>query len=610
MRRLPFVLAVAAAALGLAGACPFDNTLRAYLHVNFWLPFAKGGSAFARPDVSRVSVAYAGMTRAAGASALDQLRKAYQEIAAPNNADLDTVPLRRVLAEARATPGLNGRQREELDLIDAKIDMRAGHADRPKLLESARAKLQDFLRRARTPEYRSEARGWLAYVHFLLGNQTAAGKLYLDELNREGSNLSRETLLVSLRRTYGYSGGEQLLEHLDEYFDTPEHATFAIQLVTNPQWERGWVEPPSQGPSVESRPVPYARIQKLLEMHAGLFRGTPGSTLLLLGMRTALRAGDPAGALRLALAAPAQPAVQRDPDYLWMLASAHFLSRDYAGAERPLQELFRSLPRDSSRRAAAAYGLCGVYQKLQNPAGQLRFALWLWTTGRESGNAYKTNTYVGDLSVYWAASGWDLSLMLEDQAPTEVLEAFIRDNPQAQGIRLVKYALAVRLTREQRYDEAAAVYQEIGAVVRAPRLRRLAALAHEAERQDQGEAERLQARFRLAQFISDNPNRIFFNDSLWSGLQRYAMISSEEGCYTRQEREAAIARERKLKDDQEELWRAYRILRDVAAETADPTLRRSAVTLGLRCLRGLSERFGREAEIRKADIELSALLCN
>lgn len=57
-------------------------------------------------------------------------------------------------------------------------------------------------------------------------------------MNRSGSNLSRETVLNSLRMTYGYDGGPELLAHLEEYFDTPEHAAFAIQLATNPHWDR------------------------------------------------------------------------------------------------------------------------------------------------------------------------------------------------------------------------------------------------------------------------------------------------------------------------------------------------------------------------------------
>jgi hypothetical protein len=103
------------------------------------------------------------------------------------------------------------------------------------LLRSAQSKLEMFLQSAATPEFQSEARGWLARIHFLLGDQTAAGKMYLDELNRNGSNLSRNSLLDSLYLTYGHDGGPQLAADIDQYFDTAEHAAFAVQMLTNPR---------------------------------------------------------------------------------------------------------------------------------------------------------------------------------------------------------------------------------------------------------------------------------------------------------------------------------------------------------------------------------------
>src|SRR5258708_645916 len=149
--------------------------------------------------------------------------------------------------------------------------MRVGQPEEPELLQSSKKKLEAFLKTARTPEFLSEARGWLARIYYLLGDQTAAGRIYLDELNRNGSNLSRETLLNSLRMTYGYDGGSDLLAHLEEYFDTPEHAAFAIQLVTNPHWDRsahwdrynGKYEKPKV--RVDEKPQSYARISGLLE---------------------------------------------------------------------------------------------------------------------------------------------------------------------------------------------------------------------------------------------------------------------------------------------------------------------------------------------------------
>ncbi|MGB6943433.1 MAG: hypothetical protein WBE37_13620, partial [Bryobacteraceae bacterium] len=204
-------------------------------------------------------------------------------------------------------------------------------------------------------------------------------------------------------------------------------------------------------------------------------------------------------------------------------------------------------------------------------------------------------------------SGWDLNLLLETDASVDQLRSFVSQNPDLRDIRLVKYSLAVRLTRENQYSEAADIYQSIHAVRRAPRIRRLADLYSEANRSDLSDSQRNDAKFRLAEFLSANPDRIYYNDALWHGLQRYALEAEHDDRLTRRERDAMIASERKLQDDQEERWRAYLILREVI--DSDTTyLRPKAAALALQCLRGISDRFGRQDEIRKADIELARLL--
>jgi hypothetical protein len=588
--------------LGLVWACGFDNTLREYLDAHFWLPFSKKPWHFEKSKVRRISTPYAGMAEADGEGPLAKLQAAYQQISKPEDVSFDVAPLRQIVAEARADMSLTRRQREEVDLIDAKIDMRSGQVDEPEPLENAKKKIVAFLRTAHTPEFRSEARGWLAHIYYLLGDQTAAGKIYLDELNRNGSNLSRETILNSLQMTYGYDGGPELLNHLEEYFDTPEHAAFAIQLVTNPHWDRYVGRYGRKTARAENASQPYARIKGLLEKHTDLLRSNAGAnTLALLGMRTALRMADPPAALKIAETVPVGAAVRAEPDFLWMLASANFLSRDYASAQQPLLDLFQS-PRSSARqKAAAAYALCGVYQKQQNVMEQLRFALWLHTADTHPSE-------VEDFSVYWAVSGWDLNLLLDAEAPIDVLRSFVNENPHLADIRLVKYSLAVRLTRENRYAEAAEIYQSINAFRRAPRMRQLAALYHEANRTDITDRQRQEAKYRMAEFLSANPDGIYFNDALWWGLQRYALYASSDSRLTREERQTLIAGERKLKDDQDERWRAYLILRDVVREAGKTDLGRRAAVLAVRCLRGISERFERQQEIRKADVELSRWL--
>ncbi|MGJ5819804.1 hypothetical protein [Paludibaculum fermentans] len=596
-------------ALVTAGACPWSNELREYLSAHFWLPFAKHSASFEHPNVERMDEPYAGMTAAQGGSPLARLRAAYQQLQPaelymrPPRPLVNVEPLRQAVAAARADRTLSPRDKEEVDLIEAKIEMRGGETGQPALLQGAKQKLQAFLRTARTPEFASEARGWLAHIHYLLGDQTAAGKIYLDELNRPGSNLSRETLLNSLQMNYGYNGGSDLIAHLDEYFDTPEHAAFAIQLVTNPRRSRELLSGRFALPHDNSET--YRRIQALLASHKGLLQSDKGAnTLALLSVRTALRMGDPAAARAIAQSIPAAAAIRTAPDYLWMSASAHFLSREYAASEQPLLALFRSSRASDDQRAAAAYALCGVYEKTLNVAGQLRFALWLRAAGR-SREFYMVPSSLADLSIYWASSGWDLGLILESSAPTAALESFVAANPNLADIRLVRYALAVRLAREDRYRESAEIYESIQANRRAQRMRKLASLQHAMEAPGLRPEALLEALYEFAAYLAANPERLYFNDTLWSHMQRYALHAAQESRLTGVERGALVEGERKLRDSQEEGWRAYLILEEVARDAGPGPLRTKAARLALRCLQGINtERFGREADIASANKEL------
>jgi hypothetical protein len=132
-------------------------------------------------------------------------------------------------------------------------------------------------------------------------------------------------------------------------------------------------------------------------------------------------------------------------------------------------------------------------------------------------------------------------------------------------------------------------------------MRQLAALYQAANGTEQVH----EAKYKMAQFIADNPDRIYFNDALWGGYQRYALVGSSDSRLTREERRTLMDTERKLKDDQEERWRAFLILRDVVRDEGKTPLGRQAARLAVRCLRGISERFERQDEIRKADTDLS-----
>ncbi|MEQ1947288.1 MAG: hypothetical protein ABL995_08865 [Bryobacteraceae bacterium] len=609
---------IAALLLTSAGlfACGFDATLREYLDAHFWLPFSRHPSHFEKPGVQRASAPFAGMGENTGDTPIRRLRAAYKEISQPRPSAFDATQLRQWVAAARATANLSARDREEVELIEAKIDMRLAQPGATEQLTAARARFERFLSTARVPEFRSEARGWIAYLYYLEGNQTAAGKIYLDELNRNGSNLSRETVLTSLRVNYGYDGGPGLLQHLDEYFDTPEHAAFAIQLATNPQWSRSndamrsAVTGTTASAAFAQEAQAYERIRKLLDQHQDLLASQTGANALaVLNMRLALRMGDPESAIQVASQVPDNAAVRQDPHFLWMLASANFLTRQYAQAEPPLLALFQSKTAERSQKAAAAYGLCGVYERLKNPVEQLHYALWLANAVQPSDGDFLASSGLEDGSVYWAASGWDLAFLLDAEAPLDSLRTFAERYPGAQGIRKVQYALAVRLSREGRYEESAQIYQSIGANLRAARMRRLSALQAELERTDLPPAQQHRARYAKAEFLAANPERVFFNDTLWSGLQRYAIDgTARENRADKEQHAALLSANRTLQDSQEERWQAYLLLRGVADDEGKTDLGVRAAQLAIRCLRGINERFGRRAEIRKADIELSTWL--
>jgi hypothetical protein len=191
----------------------------------------------------------------------------------------------------------------------------------------------------------------------------------------------------------------------------------------------------------------------------------------------------------------------------------------------------------------------------------------------------------------------------------DALGAFVTKYSGTMDVTKVQYALAVRLARGNKYEEAAALFDSLRATSRGVRMRELAALYKAAFASERSSHERLEAKYRFAEFLSRNSVGIYFNDRLWMGFQRYVFTASQDSGLTRSERDALIAAERKLKDEQEEYWRAYQILRDVVREAGATDLGRKAAQLAIRCLRRISvERFGREEEIRRGDIELSSWL--
>ncbi len=106
-------------------SCGYDSSLREYLNRHFWLPFAKRTVPFERNNVRRVSVPYAGMDPINAGGSLGKLRAAYQQISREAVRNL-IVAARQALEKASADPTLTNAEKDEVALINAKIDMRDG----------------------------------------------------------------------------------------------------------------------------------------------------------------------------------------------------------------------------------------------------------------------------------------------------------------------------------------------------------------------------------------------------------------------------------------------------------------------------------------------------
>ena len=600
--------------------CSLEANFRIYLKTGFWQPLAR----FVETRPSRfLNSRFAGMPTLSATGILEEVRREYDKISdpwdpltsnVPAPRDGRFVPARNAVAAVLKHPALTEEQREEILLVDAKIDLREGEAGSPEALKKALDKLLAFSGSARNPAFTSEARGWLARAYYLQKNYAAAAKIYLDELSLKSSNHSKESLITSLRILFPYNGSSRrLADHLDEYFDTPSHALFVVNLVTNPvhydEQER------------EAMAGIGQKVLATLQRHRTLFKsGAESGALAMASMRASLYMGNPAGALKYATLVPKDSPTSKDPEFCWMVACSHFLRREFAEAERPLVTVLQSKNATQVMKKAAAQGLMGVYQKTGKPVEQLHAAFLSSSIADDEAEGEMT------LDLYWSritpASGWvlDLPYLLDFQLSEKNLQDYLRRYPRAivttgrprrSDTELVKYALAVRAARREDYETAAQLYKEIEARPRAARMRALAAIYAKTQASSLTDSQRLKAIYDYAIFLADHPVQVFFNDSLWHGFQTTVFIEpnrpyetelAQRGSgLTRSEREQLRLRERQVRDEQEERWRAYKILSGVAQKAGATDLGRRAARRSLTCLSMINtDRFGREEEIRAA----------
>lgn len=532
---------------------------------------------------------------------------------------------RKAIEKARLQTGLTTDELDELELLAAKVDLREGMVGDERRLISAQSRLRAFLQRAKTSPYRSEARGWLACACYHLGQYSEAARIYMNEFKAADSNFSSQSLICSLDIVLNKAKPD-LAAHIGEYFDTPEHALFVIRTVTNPMYE-------SYDPKLMRQNG--ARILAEIEKHRSLFANRKDAEELALEMmRVSLAMGDAGRLLQYAKTIPASSGTGQSPDFDWMVGCANFLSHRYEAAERPLRKIVNAPGATIYHRGKAAMALIGVYSKLHRPLDQLDAALQ-W---RQIRNRYKQ----AEEEIYQAAikgnhearvqkirkrygldeaggdvlnpllpftySAFDLSLLLDMELTTEQLQRYWNAHPDSDA--MVPYSLAVRLAREEKYDRAAELYAKAGAGIRQKRMLELQTLYAAAQAPSQTPGGQLQRRFDYARYLSTHSCRVFFNDRLWDSFQTSAFLAESElegstavadqlqAGLTKEERDRIIRRQRRLQDEQEEYWRAYKIFDGIVKASGPGRLGRQAAVEAIRCLDHISERFGREEEIK------------
>jgi len=616
-------LAAAILAVNAGRACGPYLSLRSYLARHFWLPMFYTTDLLLPAGTPGGGVPYAGFSADSAPAELTRLREAYRPLAESNKPNQPPPSFEEAdgaLERALAPGVLTGNDLEEARLIGCKIALRKAEWNRD-LLDEARRKFEAYLASPANPAFSSEARGWLARVYYLQKEYARAALIYLDAVDAAGSPLTRDTLVVSLRWVCS-EGADQLWERAEEFFDTPRHALFLVNLLTNER-PYGVTDPASRRFAAERGRKVLALIQKRPELFKS---GADSDALVMALMRTSLYQGDLAGTMKYAAAVPKSSTLMQNPEFNWMAAIPRFVRRDFAGAEAPLLRMLGAPSATDADRATAAQALVGVYLNTGRPVEALHASFIQNSHGPEVDNWPD----VASPRMQWCFYCVDLGLpyLLDARLSEEELRAYLRKYPEPAGELLtvfrwgsqaaysapqaVKYSLAVRLARREEYAEAAGIFGELGAAEHAARMQDLAGLLARTKDPASTPAARFEAMFEYGTYIASNPERLFFNDLLWWGMQRYVFLEqygpelrrddprSQPG-FTRIERETVLADDRRLRDQQEERWKAYQVFEQVARAAGHSELGRKAAEKIIECLSGINtSRFGREREIRNA----------
>jgi hypothetical protein len=624
--------------------CTGALSQRAYLDRYFWRPFTNYVMETIKNWRKREPELrpFAGYAKpVATMDAFTEARIAYRKLAEnaetadwESNEFLEMLPfdgVRQTIEKARLQSGLSSSQREEVKLLAAKTDLREGIIGDNARMLSAQQQLLSFLKNNPSLEFTSEARGWLACTHYHLGHYSEAAKIYVDEIKAADSNFKLPSLENSLQLVLN-KAKPTLADHIDEYFDTPEHALLVVQMISHPMIA-------GRDPLLMRRNG--LKILSAAEKHHHIFsRKEDSSELALAMMQVSLAMGEWEKILQYARKIPSPSKNRRSLDYYWMTGCANFLRHDFAAAEIPLQKIWKASNASLLRRGKAAMALMGVYLHLNRPLDALDAGLqWrqirrrhdriqnkVWeleqNSAKESQAKNIRERYLPDESdgysnvfselMPFAEFTFDLPVLLDRELTVEELQQYQDAHPGLDPI--VPYSLAVRYARLEKYDTAAKLYAQAGAKARHKRMLKLQALYSAVQMPSQTKEEVLQHRFAYADFLSDNSCRIFFNDRLWDGFQTQSFLDdtdemtpsvyydpyfdTQHSGLTQQERDHILQQQRRYQDEQEEYWRAYHIYNEIHKEAGVTVLGRQAARKAIHCLDRISSRFGREKEIR------------
>lgn len=636
-RGMAVIVLIGLGAAALCYGCAVSISQRAYLNRGFWQPFknymmmtlrhVRSREPDLRPFAGYSAPASVSAPLAKARSDFRQLNKAFAEFEWDNDEALEMLPfdaVRQSIEKARNQSG-SQNEKDELELMAAKVDLREGFVGDKARLLSAQGSLRAFLQRAGASPYRSEARGWLACACYRLGQYSEATKIYLDEFRALDSNVDSQSLANSLKMVVN-KAKPGLAAHIGEYFDTPEHALFIIQVVSDPMTIRG-SDPQLMQQNGNA-------ILREMEKHRPLFAGKKDAEKLALAMmQMSLVMGDMGRLLQYAKEMPGGSKAGQSPDYHWLVGCAHFLSHNYAAAEPPLQKILKAPDASLLRRGKAAMALIGVYERLHRPLDELDVALrWaqirrrhdqimntIWSApDKKSESLHERHLPDEPFGNYgieidplmpFTDLAFDLSILLDSELTVEQLQQYWDAHPHPDT--LVPYSLAVRYARREKYDRAAQLYAQAGAKGRHKRMLDLQTLYAATQAPSLTTEEEQQARFAYARFLSNHSCGVFFNDRLWNNFQTRSFLDDAvSGEYddpaddlqhtgmSRRERDRISQQQRRLQDEQEEYWKAYKVFDSIVKDVGHTSLGRQAAIEAIHCLDHISSRFGREREIK------------